>query len=341
MKLLKVISAVMLVTLLIATPLFASGQKAAEGDDGPLRIALVVKSLGNAFFEAARDGAEEAANELGNVELIYQGPSEPTAEGQIQIIDSLIAQQVDGIAVSANDQDALVPATTRAMEAGIPVISWDSGIAADGRLVHLAPSNSELIGRSQVRMIAELIDYEGQIAILSASSQATNQNEWIEWMRTELEEPDYDDMELVSVVYGDDLSDKSYREALGLFNSYPDLRGIISPTTVGIAATARAIQDEGLVDQVELTGLGLPSEMQQYINEGVVERMALWNPIDLGYAAIYITHQFIEGEASADAGGTIDVGRIGELEVGENGNMVLGEPFVFNEENIDEYAELF
>ena len=102
-----------------------------------MRIALVVKALGIGFFEAAAKGAEEAAEELGNVEIIYTGPTDTTAEGQIEVINSLIAQQVDAIAVSSNDTDALVPALKRAMQRGITVISWDSGVAPEGRQMHL------------------------------------------------------------------------------------------------------------------------------------------------------------------------------------------------------------
>lgn len=311
----------------------------AQSDN--VRIAMIVKNLGNAFFEACHEGGLEAVEELGGIELIFQGPSTPTAEGQIEIIDSLIAQRVDGIAISANDVNALVPICKRAMDMGIVVISFDSGIAPEGRMLNLDPSGAEFIGRSQVKMMAELVDYKGQIAILSASSQHTNQNLWIEWMKEELKESEYQDMELVAVVYGDDLSDKSYREANGLFQSYPDLKGIISPTTVGIAATGKAIEDAGKIGGIQLTGLGLPSEMKQYILNGTCEKMALWNPIDLGYSATYITYKLIQEGLEAEEGQVFEVGRMGQIEVGENNNAVMGEPFVFNKDNIEQFAEIY
>lgn len=331
----------LLIAFVAASGVFASGQsEAAAEDDGVRQYAVVVKSLGNGFFEAVRDGAVEAAEELGDVEIIYQGPAQPTAEGQIEIIDSLIAQRVDGIAISANDRDALVPAARRAVQAGIPVISFDSGISA-GRIVDLAPSDAELIGRQQVRLIAEMIDYQGQIAILSATSQATNQNLWIEWMEEELTKPEYAEMELVATVYGDDISDKSYREMIGLMTTYPDLRGVISPTTVGIAAAANAIEDEGRVGEIELTGLGLPSEMQRYIEEGIVDQMALWNPVDLGYTSTYILERIVDGDVDGSEGDVIDAGRMGEIVVGEDGRAIMGEPFVFDADNVAEFAQFF
>ncbi len=340
MKRLRAVSLGLAVMLLAAGLLFAGGQP--EAKKGGVRIAMVVKNLGNSFFEACRDGGLQAGDDLGgNIDLIYQGPSTPTAEGQIEIIDSLIAQKVDAIAISANDVDALVPISKKAMAAGIKVISFDSGIAPEGRILHLAPSGDEFIGRSQVRMMAELIDFKGEIAILSASSQATNQNAWIEWMKKELQKPDYKDMKLVATVYGDDLSDKSYREAMGLFKSYPNLRGIISPTTVGIAAAGKALEDAGLAGKIELTGLGLPSEMKQYIKDGTCRKMSLWNPIDLGYSATYIAYELVKGDVKGQKGEVMKVGRMGDIKIGDGNVAVMSEPYVFDKSNIDKFAAIY
>ena len=306
---------------------------------GPIKVAMIVKNLGNSFFEACRDGGQEAAKELGNVDLIFQGPATPTAEGQIEIIDSLIAQKVDAMVISANDVDALVPICKKAMAAGIKVISFDSGIAADGRILHLAPSGDEFIGRSQVKMLAGLIGDSGEFAILSASSQATNQNAWIEWMKKELD--NHPNMKLDAVVYGDDLSDKSYREAMGLFKSYPNLKGIIAPTTVGIAAAGKALEDAGLAGKVQLTGLGLPSEMKQYILDGTCAKMSLWNPIDLGYSATYIAVQLVRGQIKGTQGEAMKVGRMGAITTGAGMVAVMSEPYVFDKTNIDKFAAIY
>ena len=147
---------------------------AAMADD--MRIALVVKALGIGFFEAAAKGAEEAAAELGGVEVIYTGPTDTTAEGQIEVINSLIAQGVDAIAISANDPDALVPALKKAMSRGITVVSWDSGVAPDGRQMHLNPSSTDLIGNTIIKLAADHMPSGGDVAILSATATATNQN---------------------------------------------------------------------------------------------------------------------------------------------------------------------
>ncbi len=336
-----VLLAALLIGSLAPSGLYAAGS--AEGAaTGRLKIALVVKNLGNSFFDAVRDGGVEAANEIGNVDVIYQGPSTPTAEGQIEIIDSLLAQKVNALAISADDVDALVPITKKAMKEGVKVISFDSAIAPSGRELHLAPSDDELIGRSQIQTIARMIGYRGEIAILSASSQATNQNVWIGWMKRELQDPKYSAMKLDAVVYGDDLSDESYRQAMGLFKSYPNLRGIVCPTTVGISATAKALEDTGLAGKIALTGLGLPSEMKQYIKDGTCTQMALWNPIDLGYTAVMIADDLIKGNIAEVAPGDVfEAGRMGVIRVGDGNVAVMSTPFVFDAGNIDKFASIY
>ncbi len=305
------------------------------------KIALLVKSLGNGFFEAARDGGLEAAKELKNVEVIYTGPTTATAEGQIELINSLVAQKVDAIAISANDPNAVVAALKKAKSRGVKVISWDSGVAKDARLMHLNPSNTALIGRKQIEMIGKTIGGKGQIAILSATAQATNQNAWIAAMKDTLKDPMYAGLELVDTVYGDDQSDKSYREALGLFSKYPNLKGIIAPTTVGIAASAKAVIDQKLVGKVFVSGLGLPSEMISYVKAGAVDTFALWNPIDLGYSAVYAAYQFATRKAVSKVGAKVSIGRMGTITLDANLEAPMGDPYTFNKDNIDKFAKAF
>ena len=305
------------------------------------RIGMVVKNLGNGFFEAARDGGQEAAKELGGVELIYTGPTKPTAEGQIEIINSLIAQKVSAIVISANDPDALVPICKKAMSRGIVVLSFDSGIAKDGRLFHINPSNTELIGEKQIEMASKTIGGSGEIAILSATAQATNQNAWIQVMKKVLEKPQYKGLKLVDVVYGDDQSDKSYREAIGLLRKHPNLKAIIAPTTVGITASAKAVTDQKLVGKVFVTGLGLPSEMAGHVHSGAVDTFAIWNPIDLGYTAVYAANQIVTKKATGKPGTTVPIGRVGKLTIAANGETAMAEPYVFDKSNIDKFAKMF
>ncbi len=303
-----------------------------------MRIALVVKALGIGFFEAAAEGAEEAAGELGNVEIIYTGPTDTTAEGQIEVINSLIAQGVDAIAISANDPDALVPALKRAMQRGITVISWDSGVAEEGRQMHLNPSSTPLIGNTIIKLAADHMPDGGEVAILSASATATNQNAWIEAAKEVL--PNYDGIDLVATVYGDDLSDKSYREAQGLMASYPDLKAIIAPTTVGILASCQAVTDAGKIGEINVTGLGLPSEMAGCVDSGATKSFAIWNPIDLGYSATMLAHAIANG-AETGAGAEIPMGRMGSVTLDDTGSAAMADPFTYDSSNIDQFKSIF
>src|ERR1044071_5699183 len=305
------------------------------------RVAMVVKNLGNGFFDAAHQGGEEAAKELGDVELIYTGPTKPTAEGQVEIIQSLIAQKVNAIVISANDPDALIPVCKKAAQRGILVLSFDSGVAKAGRVFQINPSNPELIGLKQLQMAAKTIGGKGEIAILSATAQATNQNKWIQVMKDDLKKPEFAGLKLVDVVYGDDQSDKSYREAVGLFRKHPALKAIIAPTTVGITASAKAVTDEKLVGKVFVTGLGLPSEMAGHVRSGAVDTFAIWNPIDLGYTAVYAAHQIATKKATGKPGTTVSVGRVGKLTIAADGETAMAEPFTFDKSNVDKFAKMF
>jgi rhamnose transport system substrate-binding protein len=300
------------------------------------RVGIVAKSLGNGFFDAVHKGADEAAREL-DAEIIFNGPTTPTAEGQIEVLNSLIAQRVDAIAVSANDPDALVPTLKRAMERGIKVISYDSGVAPAGRVAHLAPSSDQLIGENVVALVAELAPGgKGKFAVVSATPTSTNQNSWLAEIRKAL--PQHAGLELVSVVYGDDVSDKSYREAVAVIKQYPDLVVLVSISSVGIVASARAVEDQGLRGKVKVTGLGLPSELAGYVQTGVVPKFAIWNPIDLGYATTQIAVRLARGD---DPRKPVYMGRMGEVTFGADGVGAMSKPFIYDIDNVAQFAKIF
>lgn len=321
----------------VALAAIAMGSAASAAD---MKIALVVKSLGNGFFEAANKGAQEAAKELGGVEIIYTGPTSTTAEGQIEVINSLIAQGVDAIAISANDPDAVVPALKKAAQRGIKVISWDSGVAPEGRIMHLNPSSNELIGKMCLKLAADhLPEGKGDFAILSATTTSTNQNIWIEEMKTQLK--DFPGLNLVTTVYGDDLADKSYREANGLLSSSPNVKVIVAPTTVGVLAASQAVKDAGKIGDVYVTGLGLPSEMAGAIKSGATKEFAIWNPIDLGYSATQIAYHLVKGDTDGAPGSEIEAGRMGKIKIGDTGEAAMADPFVYDASNIDQFSKIF
>lgn len=301
-----------------------------------VRVGLVAKSLGNGFFDAVDKGAQEAAKEL-NAEVIFVGPTTPTAEGQIETLNSLIAQRVDAIAVSANDPDALVPTLRKAMDRGIKVVSYDSAVAQPGRIAHLAPSSDQLIGETVISLVAELTPGgKGKFAVVSATPTSTNQNSWLAEMRKAL--ANQPGLEMVSVVYGDDVSDKSYREAVALIQQHPDLVVLVSISSVGLVATARAVEDQGAAGRIKVTGLGLPSELAGYVQKGVVPKFAIWNPIDLGYAATQIAVNLARG---GDVARPVSMGRMGEVTFAADGVGAMSKPFIYDASNVAEFARIF
>ncbi len=226
------------------------------------------------------------------------------------------------------------------MQRGIKVVSWDSGVAPAGRQIHLNPSNNALIGETNVKLAADALKAlnveKGEVAVLSATPTSTNQNIWIEEMKKVL--PQYPSVQLVTVAYGDDLSDKSYREAVGLLKSYPDLKVIVSPSSVGIVAAAQAVKDQGKIGKVYVTGLGLPSEMAGAIKSGASKSFAIWNPIDLGYAATYLADDLVKGTATTTEA---SMGKLGKVKLDAEGNGAMAEPFVYDASNIDKFLENF
>ncbi|KYG35261.1 rhamnose ABC transporter substrate-binding protein [Alkalihalobacillus trypoxylicola] len=321
----------------------SQSEEVSTGGNEAVTHAMVFKNTGNPYGEKMMEGFEEAIQEVGG-DVILRSPDQPTAEGQIQIIEQLITQQVDSITIAGNDEDALQPVLKKAMDQGIKVLSVDSAVNAGSRMVHVNQANPESIGRTLIEATADMIDFEGEIAVLSATSQAANQNIWIEYMQKELEDPIYENIELVKIAYGDDLRDKSTSETEALLLQYPDLKAIISPTTVGIAAAGKVLTDKGLSGEIALTGLGLPSEMATYIENGVTPAMFLWNPIDVGYAAGMTAHALAEEEILGEVGDSYEAGKLGEKEITEDGEgteVLIGDPFRFDVNNIEEWKEVY
>ncbi len=306
-----------------------------------LNFVLVPKNLGNPYFDTANKGAQQAATELG-VKVTYQGPATADATQQIQLLNSLIAQKVSGLAISADDANALVPVGQAAAAANIPVVSWDSAIAKGGDILFINQATTQGIGDIEIKMALDLTGPSGgEIAILSATSTAPNQNAWIAVMKSDLQLPANAALKLDTVVYGNDDDTMSYQQAQGLIQKYPNLKVIIAPTTVGIAAAARAVSDAKLIGKVFVTGLGTPNQMRDYVKSGASPEFALWNPGDLGYLSIYTLYNIATGKIKGAVGDTFTAGKLGQYKVEDDptvGPMILlGQPTIFNKDNIDNF----
>ena len=306
-----------------------------DGGDANLAITFLPKNLGNPYFDTSNAGGEEAIEEFGGT-YAEVGPSEASPTSQVSFIQTAAQQGVGGLVVSANDPEAICDALNEARDAGVKVVTFDSDTNPECRDLFINQATAEGIAKVQVDLISEQIGDAGQIAILSASANATNQNAWIELMEEDLA-ANHPNIELVETVYGDDDDQTSFDKTAALLQTYPELKGIISPTTVGIAAAARYLSTSEYKGKVALTGLGTPNQMREYVEDGTVTSFALWNPADLGYLAAYAAKALIEGEITGEEGDSFEAGKLGDYEVGADGTVLLGDPFVFDAENIGDF----
>ncbi|MFE1515920.1 rhamnose ABC transporter substrate-binding protein [[Kitasatospora] papulosa] len=317
----------------------AAGSAKAD-PDAPLKkglkIAFLPKQINNPYEKIVDAAGIEAAKEYGGTGKEV-GPSDANASSQVSYINTLIQQRQDAILLAANDPNAVCGPLKQAMKKDIKVVAYDSDTAKDCRQLFINQASSEEIGRSLVQHLGKQIGYKGKVAILSATQNATNQNTWIEFMKEELKLPAYEEMELVKVAYGDDADQKSFQQTQGLMQAYPDLKGIISPTTVGIAAAARYLSDSSYKGKVVLNGLGTPNQMRKYVKDGTVEQFSLWNPEELGYLGSYAAAALASGQISGAEGEKFKAGKLGEYTIGKDGEVILGEPTVFDSGNIDTF----
>ncbi|MFI9724982.1 rhamnose ABC transporter substrate-binding protein [Streptomyces sp. NPDC052092] len=302
-----------------------------------LTVGFLPKQVNNPYFTSADKGGEKAVKELGST-FKEVGPTSATdTAGQVSYVNTLTQQQVDAMAVSAQDPGALCTALKQAMRNGIRVVTYDSDTTPGCRNAFVSQASAEDLGRTEVQLLAEQIGHKGEIAILSAAQTATNQNTWIEFMKDELKDPKYKDMKLVKVAYGNDDAQQSFQQTQGLLQEYPNLKGIISPTTVGIKAAAQYLSGSKYRGKVKLTGLGTPNDMRKYVKNGTVEAFELWDPAKLGELAARTAVALASGQITGQESETFTAGAMGEYTIGKDGVINLGKPTVFNAGNIDRF----
>lgn len=334
--------AAVLALAISVVPAQAAGVK---GIKTGLKIAIMPKALNIGYFDAWNKGAQTACNEIA-AKCTYLGPTEATGPAQVQFINKVIQQKYDVLVISAADQNAIIPSLNKAKAAGITIVTSDADVAATGaksRVTAVLPAASERIGTAEVDWIAEATGQKGSIAILSAAATAANQNAWIAAMGPYLTKT-YPNMSWVggtvekSVFYGDDDATKSTAQFNAILAQYPNVAGIIAPTTVGVKAAAA--EKQAKKSAVKVTGLGLPSEMAPYIEDGTVEKVGLWNPIDLGYVAVYAAGYAKAGTFKGTVGSSFIAGKT-TYKVTAGGITYLGDPFTFTKANIATFKKIY
>ena len=301
-----------------------------------LKIAIIPKAINNGYFTAWNKGAQQACKEI-KASCKYIGPTQATGPAQLAFINQAIQQGYNAIVLSAADQNALAPALKKAKAKGICVVTSDADVAdTKTRTASVLPASSDRIGAAEVDWIAQELGQKGEVAILSAAATAANQNTWIEAMKQQFAK--YPNMKLVGVYYGDDDATKSAQQFNQILTEHPNVAGIISPTTVGIRAAAQEKKSKGA--KVAITGLGLPSEMKDYVLGGQVTKFGLWNPIDLGYVGTYAAAECASGNLKQQAGAKLKAGSKTYTQ-GANGVIYLGDPYTFDKSNITKFAAIY
>ncbi|MDQ3227528.1 MAG: substrate-binding domain-containing protein [Chloroflexota bacterium] len=330
------------------TPVSGDAVTATPGQD--VKLMLLPKFLGILPFDQANQGAEEAATELENPTAFdFVGPTaENSVAGQIEFMTNAPAGGYDVVMLSNNSGDQIVPSAEAAQEAGTRVVTWDSPIPdGSGESVFVAQVDFTETGTVMADMALSILGEDGgQFAILSASPDAANQNAWIAAMEDALADPMYANLELLEIVYGDDQSEKSYEQAQALISKHPDMELIMAPTSVGIVSAAKALQDEGLCEEIKVSGLGVPAEMLEYTQNGCAPEFALWSFVDLGYLTYYVSYLLATGAIEGAEGERFVAGRLGEYEITQDPTRpdvealrVLMGPFtIYNIDNVEEAA---
>jgi rhamnose transport system permease protein len=303
------------------------------GDGKTVTVAMMPKSKGNAYFIACRKGAEEAAKELG-VELLWDGPTDPDPAKQNEIVETWITRGVDVIAVAVENREGLSTALRKAREKGIKVITWDADAEPDARDFFVNQATPEGIANTLMDKAAELMGGEGEFAIITATLTAANQNEWLKHIEARRESK-YPKIEQPLVRPCDDLQPKAFDQATAVMNAHPNVELIMAICSPAVPGAAEAVKQAGRSGEVKVIGLGLPNDNKPYVHQGVTQAVILWNTMDLGYLTVYASKAVVEGQLKpGDA--EFNGGRLGKLKL-EGDSIVLGQPFVFNKGNIDEF----
>ncbi len=316
---------------------------AAASSGKKITICLLPKKKGIPYFETCAKGAQAAADELGNVELIYDGPTDGSAEKQASMIETWTLQGVDVIAVSPNDPDIVAPAMKKAREKGVHVITWDSDGADGTREFFVNQATAKDIGYALVDTLAKDIassssiadpkEAAGQVAIVTATLTAANQNAWMKYINERL--PEYPNLKLIATKPCNDDQKLAFQVAQDLTKAYPDLKGIFAISSVAFPGAADAVKQSGKSGQIQVTGLGTPDGMRKFVEDSTVKSVVLWNTNDLGYLTVKVARALVDGKLKP-GDTTFDAGKLGAKKVAGD-NVLLGDILVFTKANVDKY----
>lgn len=301
-------------------------------NDGKIRVGMMPKLIGIDYFNACEKGAKEAAAEL-EIDLTFDGPAVADVTKQAEMLDTWITRRLDVIAVAPNDKSALAPTLRRARDQGIEVLSWDADAVEESRDYFVNQATYASIGHVLVDIMAEQIESEGEVVIVSGTHTAENQKIWLGHMEERIDSK-YPKMTIVKVEYPGEDQSRAFTVTQDLLKTYPDLSGVFGITSVSLPGAAEAVRQAGKSGEIAVTGLSTPNQMKQYVHDGTVKEFALWSPVDLGYLTVHLSKLIHE------SGGVlpekISAGRLGTLSVDNAAKaVILGPPLRLNADNVD------
>ncbi len=297
-----------------------------------IQVAMMPKAKGDPYFVSCRQGAEEAARELG-IDLLWDGPTDLDPAKQNEVIEAWITKGVDVIAVSVENQAGISTVLRKAREKGIKVITWDADAEEDARDFLINQATPQGIGYTLTDEAARIMNGTGEFAIITASLSAANQNEWIKNIRKRLAEK-YPNMKIAAIQPSEGDRDRAFAETQNVLKVYPNVKVIMAIAAPAVPGAAEAVKQSGRTD-VKVMGLSLPNMNKPYVKTGVVESVVLWNTVDLGYLTVYAADALSAGKLKR-GDREIAAGRLGKIEVADD-EVLLGAPFIFNKENIDRF----
>ncbi len=295
-------------------------------------IAMMPKAKGDPYFVSCRQGAEEAAKELG-VELLWDGPTDLDPAKQNEVVEAWITRRVDAIAVSVENKVGISTVLRKAKEKGIKVVTWDADGEKDARDLLINQATPQGIGYTLIDEAARIMGNKGDFAIITASLSAANQNEWIKYIKERLAQK-YPDVHLIAIQPSEGDRDRAFSETQTVLKVYPNVKLIMPIAAPAVPGAAEAVKQSGRKD-VKMTGLSLPNMNKPYVHDGIVESIVLWHTIDLGYLTVYASNALVTGTLKR-GDKELNAGRLGKIEVADD-EVRLGAPFIFNKENIDRF----
>jgi len=320
------IAVLFLVSCLLAAPAPQKGKT--------ITLLMVPKIKGIDYFNACEKGAREAAKELGSVKLIYEGPTEASVERQVELIEAWIARKPDVIAVACNDPSAIAPALKKAMKRGIRVITWDADAKRDAREFFVNQATYDDIAKALVDEMAKQVGEDAPVAVVTSSFTAPNQSEWLKRMKTYMAKR-YPKMKLLTVKPSEESLELAFKVTMDILKAYPQAKGIFGISSVAFPGAAEAVRQAGKKGKVAVVGLSTPKSMREYVHDGTVKTVILWNPVDLGYLTVYTARASCDGTLKR-GNKFIVAGRLGKREV-RGDEVLLGPPMKFTKANIDKY----